>query len=84
MIYDNIMIITILITHYFSNLGCTRIDSALKVAEKEFYCSSCGVRKNIPQILFVLTDGASDRDSEPMHIATEGLRVYLSMFTYFR
>ncbi|XP_057306541.1 coadhesin-like [Hydractinia symbiolongicarpus] len=54
--------------------GGTRTDKALLMAEKEFFCDTCGNRVGVPKVLIVITDGKSSSSSAPMTIATQGLK----------
>ena len=56
-------------------LGGTRTDKALRMAEEKLFCSSCGVRGNIPHVLLVITDGNTNDGSESLTQATATLKV---------
>ena len=52
----------------------TRIDRALRQAQKEFFTAANGGRKNIPKIIILLTDGTQSEDDDaedPAKIAKE-------------
>ena len=52
----------------------TRIDRALRQAQKEFFTAANGGRKNVPKIIILLTDGTQSQDDDaedPAKIAAE-------------
>ena len=52
--------------------GGTRIDKALRQAQREFFIASNGGRENIPKIIILLTDGEhSGGNEDPIVIAKE-------------
>lgn len=59
--------------------GGTRTDLAIEKAEQEFFCDHCGIRKNVPKILIVLTDGRSSFSSKPLKTVTQPLKVSLAV-----
>ena len=65
----------------------TRIDIALKLAKKEMFTEANGMRPNLPNILFLITDGSQTKEDdwvEPAPIAAQ-LRASgnLNHFLYF-
>ena len=52
----------------------TRMDKALRLAQKEFFATANGGRKNIPKIIIMLTDGLQKQRKgveNPSEIAKE-------------
>jgi hypothetical protein len=59
-------IVYILFLHYIGIRylrGGTRTDLAIKLADTDLYSSKGGYRDNVPNVLFVLTDGKTNRGS---------------------
>lgn len=56
--------------------GGTKLDRALKMAEEQLFCSSCGLRPGIPKALIIITDGKSKTTpaSTPLNIAAQKLK----------
>ena len=53
----------------------TRTDLALKMAEEQIFCDTCGTRKDVTKVLVLITDGKGDAGSMPIAEASKGLKV---------
>jgi hypothetical protein len=42
--------------------GRTRIDLAIDDIRKSFFCDSCGIRKDVPKVMIVITDGKNSKE----------------------
>lgn len=54
--------------------GGTRIDKALHAARTKFFCASCGIRKNVPKLVIIITDGRSADESENLKAVASKLK----------
>lgn len=63
--------------------GGTRTDRALILANTGLYSAQGGYRDNLPNVLFVLTDGKTNRGSKPYSIVLGPLLVRTLVNTFF-
>eukprot|EP00795_Rhopilema_esculentum_P017452 gene17452-9057_t len=53
--------------------GSTRTDRALRLADQQFFCSGCNPAGR-PQVLLVITDGNTNKGSEDLGTASQGMK----------